>query len=106
MSDIPSAVRTAVKERQNDQCARCGSAGAQHHHRMRRREGGHGKANIVYLCATDHRWVHANPAAAQEQGYIIPIHVAVADICTIRIKTFMGWMTFDDVGGLHFVEEN
>lgn len=104
MSDIPTAVRTAVKERQNNQCARCGSAGAQHHHRMRRREGGHGKANIVYLCATDHRWVHANPTAAQEQGYIIPIHVET--ISAVPIKTFMGWMTFDDVGGASFVEEN
>jgi len=97
-------VRVAVKERQNDQCARCGAAGAQHHHRMRRREGGHGKANIVYLCATDHRWVHANPRAAQEQGYIIPIHVT--QISAVPIKTFMGWMLFDDVGGASFVEEN
>lgn len=106
MSEIPSAVRAAVKERQDNQCARCGNRGAQHHHRMRRREGGHGKANIVYLCGTCHRWAHANPAAAVEHGYIIPTHVDVEAICTIPIKTFMGWVTFDDVGGIHFVEEN
>jgi hypothetical protein len=93
-----------VKERQNNQCARCGAAGAEHHHRMRRREGGHGKANIVYLCRTDHRWVHANPKAAQEQGYIIPIHVT--EISAVPIKTFMGMMLFDDVGGASFIEEN
>ena len=106
MSDIPSAVRKAVKERQNDQCARCGAAGAEHHHRMRRREGGHGKANIVYLCRTDHRWVHAHPWLAQEQGYIIPTHVDVAAICTVPLKSFMGRVLFDDVGGIHFAEDN
>lgn len=73
---------------------------------MRRREGGHGKANIVYLCRTDHRWVHANPMLAAERGYIIPTHVPVAEICNQHIRTFMGWVTFDDVGGISFVEEN
>lgn len=103
MSDIPSAVRVAVKDRQNDQCARCGAQGAEHHHRMRRREGGHGKANIVYLCRTDHRWVHAHPVLAQEQGYIIGTHVAVDAINTVPLKSFMGWCTFDDAGGIELI---
>jgi hypothetical protein len=30
----------------------------------------------------------------------------VSDVTAVPIKTFMGWMTFDDVGGAHFVEEN
>lgn len=104
MSAIPTAVREAVKERQDNQCARCGNTGAEHHHRMRRREGGHGKENIVYLCSTDHRWVHANPKRAQEDGYIIPIHVT--DISEVPIKTFMGWVKFTKDGGTVVVDDN
>lgn len=93
-----------MKERQSDACARCGNTGAEHHHRMRRREGGHGKENVVYLCRTDHRWVHANPKRAQEDGYIIPIHVT--DISAIPIRTFMGWMLFTKDGDMLPIDDN
>jgi hypothetical protein len=104
VSDFPSAVRKAVKERQSDQCARCGATGAEHHHRMRRREGGHGKENVVYLCSTDHRWVHANPKKAQEYGFIIPIHVT--DISAVPIKTFRGWALFTNDGDMVLIDDN
>lgn len=104
MSAIPTSARKAVRERQRDQCARCGSGYAELHHRQRRREGGHGVHNLVGLCTTDHRWVHANPALAREQGYIVGVHIS--DVSAVPIKTFIGWVRFTEDGGTVFVDEN
>lgn len=92
MSEIPTAARKAVWERQNNQCARCGNAGHDIHHRMRRREGGHGIANLVGLCRTCHSWVHAHPKQAQDKGFIVSPYVE--DVSVVLIKTFMGWAQF------------
>lgn len=104
MSAIPTKARTVIKERQNSQCARCGNIYAELHHRQRRREAGHGYDILVGLCSTDHRWAHANPSRAKEDGYIVSPHVD--DVSTIPIKTFMGWMLFDKDGDATFVEDN
>lgn len=104
MSAIPTKARQVVRERQDGQCARCGNTYSDLHHRQRRREAGHGYEILVGLCGTDHKWAHANPVRAKEDGYIVDPYVA--DVTAVPIKTFMGWMTFDDVGGAHFVEEN
>lgn len=101
MSEIPTAARNAVRERQNGQCARCGNAYSDLHHRQRRREGGHGVHNLVGLCRTDHKWVHANPKRAREDGFIIGVHEK--DVASIFIKTFMGWMIFTEDGEAVFV---
>lgn len=87
-----------------DQCARCGCPYTALHHRLRRRDGGHGYANLVGLCDTDHKWAHANPRAAKEHGYIVDPHVT--DIASVRIKTFMGWMRFTDEGTATFALDN
>jgi 5-methylcytosine-specific restriction endonuclease McrA len=104
MSAIPTKAREVVRERQNGQCCRCGNTYSELHHRQRRREAGHGYEILVGLCSTDHRWAHANPARAKADGYIVSPHED--DVTAAPINTFMGWMTFDDVGGAHFVEEN
>jgi hypothetical protein len=104
MSAIPTAARNAVRERQNGQCARCGSAYAELHHRQRRREAGHGKEILVGLCSTDHKWAHANPKEARELGYIVSVHEK--DVASIPIKTFMGWVRFTKDGGTVFVDDN
>lgn len=104
MSAIPTKAREVVRERQLGQCARCGSRYAEIHHRQRRREGGHGYANLVGLCGTDHKWAHANPVPAKEQGYIVDPHID--DIASVRIKTFMGWMRFTDAGDVTFALDN
>lgn len=98
MSQIPTKARQVVRERSNDQCSRCGVPGSEIHHRQRRREGGHGYENLVLLCGTDHRWVHAHPSAARDAGYIIPI--SVSDISAVPIKTFAGWVVFGEDGGI------
>lgn len=101
MSAIPTAIRDKVWARQNRQCCRCGGRGYEIHHRKRRREGGHSLGNCIGLCGTCHRWAHANPDKAKEQGYITGI--SVDDPSTVPIQTFMGLVLFDDGGGIHFI---
>lgn len=44
------------------------------HHRMRRREGGDGLANLVLLHDACHKEVHASPAFARDRGFIVSVH--------------------------------
>jgi 5-methylcytosine-specific restriction endonuclease McrA len=103
-NDIPTKARELVRERQGGQCWRCGNTYTALHHRMRRREGGHGVQNLVGVCGTCHNWVHKHPAAATEQGYIIPIHVT--DISATPIKAFFGWVTFTNDGDYVLMDDN
>lgn len=91
-ADIPTVTREAVWDRQDGQCARCGNRGFQIHHRIRRRDGGHGIANLVGLCGACHTWAHGHPRDAMELGYIVSAYVD--DVAEVRIKTFMGWAKF------------
>lgn len=104
MSAIPTSAREKVRERQLGQCAMCGTGYSDLHHRQRRREGGHGVHNLVGLCRTDHAWVHANPAQAQVDGYIVGVHET--DVESAPIKTFVGWVRFTKDGGTVFVDDN
>lgn len=96
MSAIPTAARAAVRERQDGQCARCGNLYTEIHHRQRRRDGGHGLANLVGLCHDDHKWVHANPKRARDAGYIVSAHVE--DVALVPVATFAGSMFFEEDG--------
>jgi len=87
-----------------DLCCRCGNTYSELHHRQRRRDGGHGLDVLVGLCGTDHRWCHANPVRAKEQGYIVDPYVD--DVSDIPIRTFMGWVKFTKDGGVSFVDDN
>jgi len=64
---------------------------------MRRRDGGHALSNMVLLCRFDHEWVHANPAKAREQGFIVS---AWGDVENQPIKSWRGEMILDNDGGL------
>lgn len=99
-NEIPTKAREVIRERQGGQCARCGNTYTALHHRMRRREGGHGYENLVGLCDTCHRIIHSRPAMSQEHGYIVPTHVD--DIASVPVKSFMGWVLFDTSGGISF----
>jgi hypothetical protein len=103
MSAIPTKAREMVWERQMRACARCGNRGYQIHHRQRRREGGHAVGNLVGTCRVCHEWCHAHPDKAREQGYVVT--VSVDDPSLIPIRTYMGWVLFDNDGGIRFVEE-
>lgn len=101
MSQIPAKNRELCRERFRGQCARCGMAGAQAHHRQRRREGGHAVAILVWLCRTCHEWAHANPDEARLTGFIITVHDG--EPAAVPIKTFAGWVLFDNEGGYECV---
>lgn len=103
MSEIPTRVRQIVKQRDGGQCCRCGGPGSDLHHRQRRREAGHAVGIIVTLCRTDHAWVHAHPENAKAVGYIIPPWEE--DACAVPMKTFSGWVTFDNEGGAKFIDQ-
>lgn len=104
MSQIPTKAREVVRRRQNGQCMRCGNRYSDLHHRQRRREGGHSYENLVGLCGTCHKWVHANPAKARELGYIIPI--SVNDITAVQLSSFIGLVHFTIDGGITFADDN
>lgn len=81
MTTIPAKTRAAVRERDQDTCVRCGwhvnvAGGGSIHHRKRRKDGGHGLANLIVLCGDGvrgcHGWVTTHPAEAREDGLIVP----------------------------------
>lgn len=69
-------------------CERCLGRGCDVHHRQRRRAGGHGIENLVYLCRTCHSWVHAHPAEARGEGFIVSASVAQDEIVNHPIYRF------------------
>jgi hypothetical protein len=71
---IPDESRRIVEEREQMRCARCNGRGSEWHHRRSRRVRAshrHCACNGTLLCATDHRWAHANPEAARAEGFIV-----------------------------------
>lgn len=104
MSDIPRAVRAAVKGRERGLCLNCSSGRAsQIHHRLRRREGGHALSVCILVCATCHYEAHHNVAWARRRGLIVPTY---ADPLVVPVKSWRGWMVLDDGGDLRFLDEN
>jgi 5-methylcytosine-specific restriction endonuclease McrA len=57
----------------NVKCARCRNAYASHpHHRKPKARGGSNTpGNLIPLCVSCHRWVHANPDAAHAAGFLL-----------------------------------
>lgn len=73
---IPPEARAAVRERSGGRCellaaADCTALAAEQHHRQRRRDGGHGLANLVDACSPCHAHAHAHPALARDRGWIV-----------------------------------
>lgn len=68
-----------VDERSSRKCERCGRTilvgGSHHHRKLRSRGGTDSPANLVLLCGSGttgcHGWVHANPASATEDGWML-----------------------------------
>lgn len=96
-NEIPTRSREKVRERDGDQCQRCGSGrNLAWHHRRRRAVKGHFQhcpCIGIQLCPTCHTWAHANPGAAQAEGFIIPWHED--EPWTVPVKTFDGWVLND-----------
>jgi 5-methylcytosine-specific restriction endonuclease McrA len=99
-TQIPTKVRRQINERDHYRCLRCGMAGTEQHHRVRRRDGGHRRSNIVLLCHDCHREVTLNPLTSKLTGYIVPPWLADA-APTTPLMTFTGaWVLLDDEGNV------
>lgn len=102
-NEIPTEVRRTVNHRDDLRCQICGAIGSEIQHRMRRREGGHRLSNLIRICSTDHRRVHANPAWAMEHGFTVSAVWADINTEAIPVWSYKGWVTYDDEGGVHVV---
>lgn len=67
-----------VVDRDSMLCVRCKKEATDVHHRLPRKMGGtrnekiaYGLANLISLCRDCHNWVHANPFAAHQLGYLL-----------------------------------
>ncbi len=101
---IPTRAREAIRRRDGGVCFRCGCGGVMDlHHRQRRREGGHGLANLIALCPGCHRWVHANPTEARRCGWIVS-SLAAGEPAEIPARHYTGdYVLLDDDGGARWV---
>lgn len=90
---IPADQAVAVAQRERFSCLRCGGRGCDRHHRRRRNvadEHQHCLCNLVLLCRTCHRWVHANPVAAKDlEGFVVSAFESNPG--TVPVFTFRGW---------------
>ena len=101
-NDIPAAVRRAVNDRDEMRCQVCGAIGSEIQHRIRRREGGHRLSNLIRVCSTDHRSIHANPAWALERGFTLSA-VFEQDPTSLPVCSYRGWVLYDDEGGYRVI---
>lgn len=72
--DVWRQLRLETLRRDGMRCVLCG-AGSHldpHHRKFKSRGGLDGFDNLLTLCRTDHDWVHAHPAAAEERGLVVP----------------------------------
>lgn len=103
-NDIPTKQRALVRERDRDQCGRCGRRGSEFHHRRSRRvRDSHTHCSCVgiLLCAECHRAVHASPAAAREKGFIVSMHEAQP--WTVGFRKYDGTTVYPSCdGGLDY----
>lgn len=73
---MDSALREGVYGRAGACCDRCGrfihpDVWECHHRQLRSRGGKDSWANLVALCGVCHGWVHANPAEATRDGWMV-----------------------------------
>lgn len=96
-NEIPTAARNAVITRDFNRCVRCSAPGSEIQHRMRRREGGHGLANLVRVCHTCHVWIHQHPTEAHEKGFIVKTWEEPSEV---PLQSWRGMILLDDNGGI------
>lgn len=65
------AVRDAAGGVCEARCDGCTGSGHHAHHIRRRSQGGQDTVtNLLWVCRSCHDWIHANPAASYELGYL------------------------------------
>ncbi|TDL43860.1 HNH endonuclease [Microbacterium oleivorans] len=97
-ADPMAAARPIVTGRSGGMCERCGARRATDmHHRQLRRHGDHAPANLVHLCRGCHNHVHAKPADAVDEGFIVP---SWDDPRQVPVNhSVWGRVRLDDAGG-------
>lgn len=78
---VPPDVRRAVRARSRGLCeidhpGCTGRAVHLHHRRLRSQGGRHTVGNLLDVCPSGHRWIHANPAESYERGWMLRGDVA------------------------------
>jgi len=100
--DIPRSMREQVCRRDESKCSRCGTyPAADNHHRQRRAVGGHRLSNLILLCRACHGFVHANPQAARDNGWIVSAYVENVELVPVKRWTSefgLQWFCIDDAG--------
>lgn len=102
LSGIRPEQRDGVNLRDNGTCRRCGlwtaNIGGQQHHRQLRSRGGDDRySNLILLCASCHNDVHALPADATRDGFMVH---TLLDPARIPVNTWEGWRYFADDGSV------
>lgn len=90
---IPISSRKLVHSRDGGRCMRCGGGQVELHHRRGRAvrdEHTHCGCNLVSLCSVDHAWVHANPAEAMRQGWLVTREASRPGIALLHTTSY-GW---------------
>lgn len=106
--DIPQLARVRVKLRDMRTCVRCfvpTEHGQWHHRRTRSVRDVHRHCTCVgiWLCASDHEWVHAHPFEARQTGLIVSRHERKP--FTVPFKRGDGaWVLPDCMGEARLVE--
>lgn len=96
-------MRDQVSKRDEHKCSRCGTYPAtDNHHRQRRAVGGHRLSNLILLCRLCHGWVHANPQAARDAGWIVAANGSLnPELVPVKRWTAefgLQWYCLDDSG--------
>lgn len=91
-------LRHEVWVRDTGRCQLCGGGVDEddfecHHRQLRSQGGPDSHANLITLCHSDHRAVHAHPAKAVERGFICPSTEDPEDWPVYRYLTTWGQPT-------------
>lgn len=86
------AARPVIYERAHGMCERCGTGiwfttYEAHHRKLRSRGGDDSPENLAALCSRCHSHVHANPAEATRDGFMVPSWADPKDIPIGRLET-------------------
>lgn len=109
MSDY-QAVRRLVYERDKGRCVVCLRAvttGSVHHRQGRGGKDPHRLSNCLLVCGTGttgcHGRIHANPAWAYENGYMVR-RLGIRTPEDTPVLTRSGWVLLDNDGGITAAE--
>lgn len=93
-------IRAQVLARPFDgRCERCGQRAPSeaHHRQLRSRRGRNAPSNLTALCGKCHAWCHANPADAEDTGWMVS---SEGDPAQIPVRLHHGWQVLlDDLYG-------